>query len=236
MKKVTPNVLAVKNGISYEVLNEEDVVQTSDLIAHTFTRAEPMTKILEITHNEFFQFAELFCKKTIDDRLSVIARDQSTSEIIGFVVSEDLASPPPNDLQLISSKFDPVLALLQSLDERYERSLLNQNGRVFHLFMGGVHLAHERQHIFTITLIEALRLALRQGFSTAIAEPTGPISQQVLINKFGFSPKFSVEYELFKHKGNDVFSNIQNVKSCMLVEKQLTEDNVDQLDKLALVY
>jgi hypothetical protein len=48
----------------YKTLQANDLEQTVSCMVNIFPEAEPMTKALGITLDEFFSFAELFCCKT----------------------------------------------------------------------------------------------------------------------------------------------------------------------------
>jgi hypothetical protein len=104
------NLLAEKEGIRHEIMQPGDLEQTIACIIDAFPRAEPMTKALRITPDEFYLFAEMYCKKAIKDRLSVIAKDTVSGNVIGFLISENLASEPPEGIETIHEKFHPIMA------------------------------------------------------------------------------------------------------------------------------
>jgi len=99
------NRLEEKKEIIYELLAIKNLEETIACIVDVFPRAEPMTKAAEITSDEFYPFAEIYCKKAIRERLSLVARDMATGNVIGFLISENLASEPPNVLKQLMRSF-----------------------------------------------------------------------------------------------------------------------------------
>lgn len=214
------NLPAEKNGIIYEILQENDIEQTIACVIETFSIGEPMAKSLGITPDEYHSFAEIVCKKAVKDGLSIVAKDKATSKVIGFSISEDLVSEPPERIEKINVKFHPILALLTILDEKYKKSHKVEKGQIFHLYMVGVSESCKNRNIATVLLNESLKLAKLKNFSGAIAEATGLVSQHIIRDKLGFEEKFEIEYKSFTHEGKNVFKNIMNSHRCILLEKR----------------
>lgn len=61
-------------------------------------------------------------------------------------------------------------------------------------------------------------MAAKAGFSTAIVEATGKISQHIF-RKYGFEDRASLDYQIYEYKGIKVFEGIKEHKSCVLMEK-----------------
>lgn len=215
------NVLAEKKRIIYEIFKENDLEQTIACIIDVFPRREPMTKALHITPDEFYSFAKIYCKKAVKDGLSVIAKDRDTGRVIGFMISEDLVSEPQEEIEMISKKFHPIMALLNRLEEEYKKNRMVDKGEVLHLFMGGVSQHYEGRNITTTLIEENLKLAKMKNFSYAIGEETGKVVFHITRDKLGFNEKNSIQYKSFTYKGEKVFENIETSASCILVEKQL---------------
>lgn len=213
-------MLAEKEGISYEILQENNLKQTVACISEVFPGGEPMTKALGITPDEFYPFAEIYCKKAINDGLSIIAKDKASRKVIGFMISEDFVSEPAEEIKTINAKFHPILALLDSLDEIYKKSHKVEKGQIFRLFMGGVNEHYKRRNVGMTLTEESLKLAKTKNFSGAIGEATGFVSQHILRDKFGFDEKAAIEYKSFTYKGENVFKTVEDAPRCVLVEKR----------------
>jgi ribosomal protein S18 acetylase RimI-like enzyme len=180
-----------------------------------------MTKAMEITSDEFYRFAEIYCKKAITEELSLVARDKATGNIIGFLISENLASLPPNGIKTINEKFLPIIKLLNGLDENYKQSFEMNGKNILRLFMTGVREHYEGLNIATMLIENSLKLARLNNYSYVISETTGSVTQHILRDKLGFEEKFAIDYKSFYYNGKHVFNNIENSSYCVLFEKRL---------------
>ena len=214
--------IAVKNGITYELLKEKYLEQTINCLVDAFTSAEPMARAIKITPREFYPFAEIICKKAVRDGLSHIAKDSTTSQIIGAIISEDLSTElSEENFKNFSEKFGAVFQLLRELHEQYEIKKKLVTGKLFHIFLLGVKKQDRkyRSGKIAVNLIEKnLNLANQKGFSGAIAECTGNISQN-FARKWGGEHRCSIDYQTYEYKGIKVFKGIKEHRSCILMEK-----------------
>ena len=201
-------------------MRENDIEQTIACIIETFPGNEPMAKALGITPDEYYFFAKIVCEKAVKDGLSIVAKDKKNGKLIGFSISEDLESEPPEELEKINEKLHPIMELLTILDEKYKKFHTIKKGQIFHLYMVGVTKSFEKQNIATILLEENLKLAKLYNFSGAIVEATGYVSQHIIRDKLGFNEKFAIEYKSFAYNKKNVFKNIDNSNRCILFEKR----------------
>ncbi len=213
-----------KKEISYEVLGTKDLEETIACMADVFPRAEPMTREVDITSDEFFPFAEIYCEKAIRERLSLVARDKATGNIIGFLISENLTSEPPSGIETINEKFLPIIKLLDCLDNNYKESLELNQRNILRLFMVGVDKHYEGLNLATTLIEENLKFAELKNYSRAIGEATSSVTQHILRDKLGFNEKFAIEYKSYTYKGEHVFRNMKNTSHCILFEKSFSKD------------
>ena len=122
------NLLAEKKGIIYEILQANDLEQTIACICDVFTASEPMTKAVGITPDEFYSFAKIYINKAVKDELSVVAKDKVNRKVLGFLISEDLISEPPDEIETVNAKFHPIMELLDQLGEKYRTSQKIEKG------------------------------------------------------------------------------------------------------------
>lgn len=216
------SLLAGKKEIIFEMLAIKDLEETIACIVDVFPRAEPMTKAMEITSDEFYPFAEIYCKKAVREGLSLVARDKATGNVIGFLISENLASEPPNGIETINEKLLPIIKLLDGLDENYKEEALELNERnILRLFMVGVSKHYEGLNLATTLIEKNLKLAAQKSYSRAIGEATNSVTQHILRDKLGFDEKFSIKYKSYTYNGKQVFKNVRNPSRCVLLEKWL---------------
>ena len=179
-------LIVEEREIIYKTLQANDLEQTISCMVNTFPEAEPMTKALGITLNEFFSFAELFCKKAVNEGLSLIAKENKMGKVVAFSIAVDFTGGPPEGIEKINEKFHPLMALLNDLDEEYKKANRVDKGDFLHLFMIGACGPYRNRKIVTTLVEKHLRFAKAKKFSGAIAEVTGPISRHILVDKFGF--------------------------------------------------
>ena len=211
---------AGKKEIIFEMLAIKDLEETIACIVDVFPRAEPMTKAMEITSDEFYPFAEIYCKKAIKEGLSLVARHKETGNVIGFLISENLASLPPNGIKTINEKFLPIIKLLDGLDENYKQSFELNGKNILRLFMVGVSEHYEGLNLATMLIEKSLKLARLRNYSYVMGEATGSVTQHILRDKLGFDEKFAIDYKSYTYNGKHVFNNLKNTSRCVLLEKR----------------
>ncbi|MBW4634163.1 MAG: hypothetical protein KME30_20325 [Iphinoe sp. HA4291-MV1] len=100
-------IINEKHEIKFRIIQQDDFEQTVDLCSQVFANYEPMTRSMKINSKEFQTLAEPYCRKAIEDGLSIVATD-SNGKVVGFVISEDLMTEPP-PLDEMNDKIEPIL-------------------------------------------------------------------------------------------------------------------------------
>jgi len=207
--------------IFYKALQADELEQTISCLATIFCESEPMSKALKISNNEMRELSELSCKKALAKGLSMVAKDSKTGDVVSFSLADDFMEWPPEGSERTNEKIDFLLALVNDLDEEYKKTRKIRAGELFHLSFLGSSCHYQQKKIATTLIEKHLQLAKMKGFSTAVAEVTGPISQHILIDKFGFTEKVKIDYKSYVYHGVHIFESIEEVSSCILVEKRL---------------
>ncbi len=208
------------NGIIYEVLDEQSVTQAIHCLTTTFPAYEPMTKCLGISQEVFYDFAEMFVQKTVRDNLSIAAKDRWTGKLLGCQISEDFHGEPPAKLNRLYPGFEPILALLDTLDSIYRITHHTHQNELYE-FMMGVYPEYKGRNIGYNLLKVSHMLGRMKGFTGAIAEVTGPISQRIFIEKHNYHVLEEIEYKRFNFHGRTCFEGIADCATCKLVYKEL---------------
>ncbi len=210
---------SVKNEITYEILREKYLEQAINCVVDVFTSSEPITTAIKITPREFYPFAEIICQKAAKDGLSLIAKHSKTSQVVGAVISEDLSTELSEESwKNLSEKLNIIPQVLKELHEQYETKKKVFAGKLFHIFLLAVNEKYRNIDIANNLIEKNLKLASQEGFSGAIVEVTGNISQH-LFRKYGFEDRCSIEYQTYEYKGIKVFEEIKEHQSCILMEK-----------------
>ncbi|MGD1701059.1 hypothetical protein [Dapis sp. BLCC M229] len=217
--------MSEQNEIVYEILQEKDIEPTINCVVDVFPSAEPMSIALKITPSDFYPFAEIICQKAVAEGLSHIAKDPATSEVAGFIISEHLSNESEEEIHKnIPQKFEVVSQVLKELHEQYEMEKKLVNSKMFHLFLLGAREKYRGRKIANTLVENNLKVAAQAGFSKAIVEASGKISQHIC-RKYGFEDRVSIDYQNYEYKGIKVFEEIKEHQSCILMEKALIMDN-----------
>ena len=158
-----------KDGIIYELLQEKDLEKTIYCVTDVFTSREPLTTALGLTQDEFYPFAKMFCDKAVEDQLSYITKDAATDEVIGFLIAEDLIQEPDfqeNYRRLFKEivKIQPLIDMVDKLEEKYLECKEVKKGEIFHMFLGGIAQRYQHRGIPEIALEELLKEAQHRNF------------------------------------------------------------------------
>jgi ribosomal protein S18 acetylase RimI-like enzyme len=207
-------------------MQHSDIEQTATCISQVFSNFEPRAKSLKISFNEFYRFAVPVCQKAADEEISLIAKDQKTGEVVGFIISEDLMNVYSDSLEGIDNKFESVLSLLSELEENYRKCHLVKCVPILHILMFGVQEKYSKRDIATTLVRENLNLAKHHNYEIAIAEATSVGSQQIFCN-LGFTEEFAIEYKSYKFKDKHIFSSIENPPNCLLMSRYIKDLPID---------
>ncbi|NER49123.1 MAG: hypothetical protein F6J92_21000 [Symploca sp. SIO1A3] len=166
----------------------------------------------------------MFCDKAVEDQLSYITKNTATDEVIGFLIAEDLIQEPDfqesyHRLFQEIVKIQPLIDVVDKLEEKYLENKKITKGEVFHMFLGGIQQSYEHRGIPEIALEELLESAQKRNYRAAIIEVSGINSQRNMLQA-GFQEKFSIDYQDYTYEGKSVFAGIPKInKKCILMEK-----------------
>lgn len=216
-------VLVSKDGIDYGPLDHSTLAGAIDCVSEVFTEAEPMSRFLGISREEFLVFANAVYPAMAEQGLSFVARDSQTGKIVGIRISEDYACSDMEEIPGLSPKFFPLFSILHQISEHFRQIREIPPGKYIHLFMVAVNSNYAGRGIAPTMNAIFFDYVRSLGFTHAVTEPTGAISQHILMNKFGFQLLHQIRYRDFEYEGRRVFANIQGHEGVMLLEKDLTD-------------
>ena len=197
--------------------NAADIDEMCHLLSEAFSRRDPPALAMGITAAEFEAMVRLYCDAAANDGLTVIARSSDTGKLAGALLTEDAATPQPDGIDRLSSKFHPVFEILGELYEGIEPAAKNER---LHLFLLGVDESFAGRGIAKQLVRECMWNGHRRGYCTAVAEATNPISQSVF-RKLGFSDRASRSYKDFRYHGQAVFASIAESGGPILMDKPI---------------
>jgi hypothetical protein len=193
-------------GVQYSVFELSDLDEMACLLAEAFSRYDPPAVAMGLSLDEFEEFVRLLCPKAATEGLTIVARTVATGEMIGALLTEDFASPPPTGIDQVSEKFHPILTTLEQLDAQYRQGKIVRVGEYLHLFMIAVAHQHTGKKVAQSLYQVCLENGIRKGYKTTVTEATGVITQHILRNKFGFVDRLEIPYKTFTYQGRRVFS------------------------------
>ncbi len=216
--------LGRKDGIRYEMLSEANLDGAVRCVSATFTAEEPMARHLGITLADFEVFARAYYRQLMPQHLSLVAVDEERNQVIGVRVSEDYAKMDEGlVIEGLTPKFNPLFALLDQLGDFFRAQREVTPGKYAHMSMVAVADGYTRRGIAPSMYRYFLEIVQGRGFSYAVTEPTGVISQHILLNKFGFQELHRIDYRDFSFDGDYPFSGLRGHQCAMLLEKRLAE-------------
>ncbi|HEX2420940.1 MAG TPA: GNAT family N-acetyltransferase [Acidimicrobiia bacterium] len=188
------------------------------LLAETFTRNDPPAVALELPSDEFEEFVGLY-SSSASMGLTILARDASTHEMAGVLLTEDITSPAVN-IEQVSKKFDPIFGLLGELDTSYRQEKVFRPGEWLHLFLLGVSDRYGRRGIGQRLVEACIENGAAKGYKFAVTEATNRVSQHIF-RKLGFVERAYVAYADYRHQGAPVFASVSEHGGPMVMDRQL---------------
>lgn len=223
--------LLEQDGIRYELLSTENLDATCRCVAEAFTTSEPLTIKQQITLEEHMAFCKVFLTKAMNEGLSIVAIDTEiqdpTARVIGARISEDLFTPPPPEAEDLTPKFGPIFDILDGLSARWKAANQNRKGKAVHMFMVAVRKPYRKRGVAPTMNKLAFPMWLEKGYTHAVTEATGVISQHILQNKFHFHFREQADYDtyVFPETGEKPFADVpKEMGTCTrLLEKEIAE-------------
>ncbi len=206
------------SGIEYSVCGPEDTPDMSRLLAESFTQHDPPAVAVGLTPNEFEAFVDLWSPAAGVDGLTIVARDVATRKLAGALLTDDAASPPPEGLDSVSEKFEPILDLLGQLDAEYRNERTIEEGQYLHLFLLGVSEQFTRRMIGQHLVAACLANGAIKGYTSAVTEATNAVSQHIF-GRLGFKKRAERSYGEYRLDGAPVFASISKHGGPMTMDR-----------------
>jgi len=194
-------------GVRYAVCDPSDVPELCRTLALTFTRNDPPAVAVGLTPDEFEAFVAAVAAPESTQGLTLLARDLASGVLAGALLTEDAASPPPDELTALSERFDPIFDLFGQLDAQLAEPQITEPGAVLHLFLLGVDGRFGGRGIARRLVQASLAHGTAMGYGAAITEATNRTSQHIF-RKAGFATRASVSYADYRRDGVEVFASI----------------------------
>ena len=206
--------------IDFSIYTASDADEMVRLLGEVFAHRDPPAVALGLTSSEFESFVRLFCPKAAADALTVVARSAETREMVGALLTEDSASAPPDGMNHLSAKFDPIFDILGQLDAEYRTGRAIGPGESVHLFLLGVAPRYAGEGIAHRLVSTCLANAVARKYGVAVTEATNKTSQYIF-RKQGFVERVQRSYRHHRFTGQAFFETIADQGGPILMDKQL---------------
>ncbi len=210
------------DSVNYSVCTSLDVDEMCRLLGNVFAHRDPPAVAVGVTVSEFEAFVRLFCPKAAAEGLTVVARSALTGEMIGALLTEDSASVPPDGLNQMSPKFNPIFDILGQLDAEYREGRTMHPGEVVHLFLLGVSQRFAGKGVAQRLVAESVANGIRKGYRLAVTEATNKTSQYVF-RKQGFVDRVRRSYSDHRFEGHTFFGSIADQGGPILMDRRLVQ-------------
>ena len=209
--------------LRYEIFDLNSLDRMANVVARAFTQFDPMAIAQNLSLGEFADYIKLLGEWAEGEKLTVIARDKSSDEVVGAVIAGDFASSSPLDPEncaSISPKFEPIVELLESLEAQYNQGKRIRAGEYLYVYMLAVSPDYQRQKIAQNLIQICLDNGIEKGFTRAFTEAANSVSQHIF-KKLDFQPRHEIFYSEFTYKGVPVFANIEEHEGTILMDRLL---------------
>ncbi len=206
-------------NVDYGPVEEREFGAMAALLAETFSRSEPPAVAVGMSAGEIERLVSAFRPKALAEGLAIVAREASTGDLVGALLTEDFGTPPPEGLDAIP-RFAPIAALLDGLDRRYRDTRTVVPGSHLHLFMLAVAGRAVGRGIAHRLVRACLENGRSRGYRYAVTEATGNVSQHVF-RKLGFQDFLAAPYATFRFEGKTPFSSITEHEATILMEREV---------------
>ena len=210
-----------EQSIEYDFYTAQDADEMARLLGEVFSRRDPPAVAASLTPSEFEAFVRLFCPKAAVEGLTILARNASTGELVGALLTEDSASLPPDGMDRLSAKFEPIFDILGQLDTEYRGDRTVHPGESLHLFLLGVAESVAGRGVAQHLVSTCLEHGARKGYRLAVTEATNKVSQHIF-RKLGFTERVRRSYLSYRFDGRSVFASIAEHGGPALMSRSLT--------------
>jgi ribosomal protein S18 acetylase RimI-like enzyme len=190
------------------------------LLAEVFTRHDPPAVASGLSVSEFDAFVHLLCPQVASDNLTIVARLAGSGELVGALLREDWASTPPEGMDRLSAKFNPIFDILGQLEAEYRGNRKMLAGESLHLFLLGVSDRVAGRGVAQRLVAACLEHGKRGGYRVAVTEATNMTSQHVF-RKHGFVDRVKRSYAAYRFHGQHIFASIAQHGGPILMDKSL---------------
>ena len=191
-----------------------------DLICDVFVTNSVLHRALQITPEEYRDYAAPWFELIVKQGFSVVAMDKNTQQVAGCLLACDYANQVSNPAT-VPEKMRPLSAILTQLDHLYCQEEKPAIGEQLLIDIAVVHPEFEGNGVYTRMRQYVQHLARSAGFRLVVGELSSAATQAVCVDKFRHKIFAEVKYDQFRFEGNAPFASISEPKGIQLVVGKL---------------
>jgi ribosomal protein S18 acetylase RimI-like enzyme len=207
-------------GFRYAASNAADRDALARLISETFAHEDPLALARGLEAREIGAYVRAVLRSPKVPALTIVARETSTGELAGALLTEDAANPPPAP-SVLSARFDALVALFGTLADRLQERPPTRPRPVLHLLMLAVDRRFAGRGIGQQLVAACLANGAAYGYVTATTEATGVVSQHIF-TKLGFTTEAQVGYADFQPDRGAPFASIAEHDAIKAMAREIT--------------
>jgi hypothetical protein len=196
-----------QDAISYELLAAEHVNNTIDLICKDFRENEPITHFLNVPDEEFKPYVQDLIAHACRSRLSWIAKDVKTGDIVGTRIVTDCQSDFSPQISY-GPKMDIIFDFLTHVSQYNDYLVVPIRAGKMHAHIVSVSGNYRRMKIASNLFWHATNWGKRHGYSLLTGEITSHYNKKILQSFLGFQRLNEVHYNKYVANGTKPLADI----------------------------
>lgn len=214
----------------YEIFQEHHFDDAVKCLTYQFLNYEPLSKVLNISEEEYLPFIRMTCKEAIEFGLSVVAVDSVTHQLQGLVVSKDLETPFSFQAEQVCPKLTPVFEMMGQTENRYRKIHPSRQGETVESFMVAIYKQYAGLGLYYGIAAHAIPVWLQKGYSRTVGFLTHKANQHMFLSYSGASVFETVPVKEFEYEGKKPFEKVTEIESCVFAHAGL--NNVSRSNSL----
>lgn len=209
-------------SVKIERLTESNYKEAFELVTEIFATSSVLHNAVGLEVDVYRTHMHDWFKYVSEQNLSIVAIDTQSDTVVGCLLACDYASANQFS-QATPDKLKSINAILAALDDIYRTSRQIRPGECLLVDMAAVTASATGRGIYRALRERIHDMARAAGFRKVIGELSSTVTQQLCIKQFRHTVMAEIEYQSFRYNGVEPFASIQNPKSIILVEGDLTQ-------------
>jgi len=206
--------------IDIHALGKSEAADALRMVCEAFVMGSVLHKAMNISIDEYLQYLREPFLAAIDEGMSLVAVDTSTSATVGCILAREYSGVSAK-IPDVPMKIRPINALLAELEKKYLETREITPGLFMLVDIAVVSPVVRGQGIYRKLREKSQDLGQSLGYTYVIGELSSAATQHLCVDKMGHQIKSEIEYATFEFQGSRPFESIEKPRSIQLVEGRL---------------